>query len=296
MDNFKLGSVAILSDYQKYNSRLAGTLERLSTGQKAPTPESNPVLWSEVQQMRQYATSLSAFSDNLNRGAASVRVAMESMDVSRQHLSQLKEALNSAMAAEPGSRERSVHLKNYNELHNFVNDAAKAPDPGARRLLDNPESYPDAGTVRIRAGENGFTLSLRSREIHTGATGLDLPLAGEAVPSALDSDPAASPLIADISAAEDSEILEMLRQLERAQVDLEAKAKALTVDAKAIEDAEGFNTALVNRNNSLADQLDVPDLNAEAVLAQAMTTRSSLALNGLVGLNETHRIALQLLQ
>lgn len=296
MDIFKLGSLAILSDYQKVNSRLAGTLERLSTGQKASTPESDPVLWSEVQQMRQFATSLAAYSDNLNRGASSVRVAVESMDVSRQHLSQLKETLNSAMAAPEGSREREINLVNYNALHQFVDDAAMAPDAGARRLLDDPQRFPDAGNVHIRAGDNGFTLSLTSREIHTGASGLDLPRAGEPIPSELEADPSAAPVIGDISDARDSEILEMLRQLERAQADLESKAKALTVDAKAIEDAEGFNTALVNRNNTLADQLNVPDLNAEAVIAQSMTTRSSLALNGMVGLNDTHRIALQLLQ
>ncbi|MEX0322890.1 MAG: flagellin [Puniceicoccaceae bacterium] len=296
MDNIKLGSLAILQDYHKNSQRLNETLDRLSTGQRAPTPKSDPVLWSQVQQLKQFATSLSGYSDNLNRGAASVRVALDSMEVSRQHLLQLEQKLNAAFAAPPGSEERAYNLQAYNELHRYVEDAAKAPDAGARRLLDNPSTYPDAGTVRIRAGENGFSLTLKSQEIHTGASGLDIPRAGDARPSDLEADPMAAPVIADAANATDAEIKMMLGFLEEAKLDLTGKTKALAVDAKAIEDAQGFNEALVLRNKSQADAINVPDLNAEAVLAQSLSSRSSLALSGLTGLKETHRLALRLLQ
>jgi len=137
---------------------------------------------------------------------------------------------------------------------------------------------------------------LRSREIHTGATGLNIPKAGEALPSDLVNDPATLPIIGDIADASDAEISVMIEHLEAAKADLTAKGKALAVDATAIEDAEGFNEAFVLRNNSQADEINVPDLKAEAVLAQSITTKNSLALSGLSGLKSTYRLALQLLQ
>lgn len=296
MDLNRIGSLKILAQYTQTNQRLTASLERLSTGQKAPTPGSDPILWGDVQQLKQLASTLTGFSDNLNRGAASVRIALDSMEVSRQHVLQLEEKLNAAFAAPPGSEDRARNLKAYNELHVFVNDAAKAPDAGARRLLDSPENFPNAGNLEIRAGEGGFSLLLRSQEIHTGATGLNIPRVGEAAPSDLVADPLAPPVIADINNATNEEIAQMLEYIEFAKADLTAKAKAIAVDATAIEDSENFNQALILRNNTQADAINVPDLNTEAVLVNSLIAKNTLALQGLTGLKDTHRLALQLIQ
>lgn len=296
MDIARLASLEVLSDYHQSNKRLAQVTERLSTQSRSSSPRQDPILWGDVQQLNQFAETLTGFSDNLNRGAASVRVALDSMEASRKHLLQLEERLNAAFAESPGSSDRAKALREYNGLHRYLNDTARAPDAGARRLLDDPAAYPDAGDVAIRAGEDGFSLNLRSQEIHTGATGLDLPRAGEAVPSELAADPAAGPVIADIDNASNEEIGEMLAYLERAKADLTAKAKALSVDATAIDDSEIFNEALILRNRTQAESIGRPDLNAEAILAQSINLKNSLALSGIAGLNDTYRLALQLMQ
>lgn len=294
MDVNRLGSLEVLGNYQKTNERLNGSLQRLASGERAAEPEVNPVLWRDVASLNGFAEKLSGFSDNLNRGAASVQVALASMDAAGQHLEQLEEKLRSAFAASPGSEERASALKAYNGLHRFVDDTAKAPDEGARRLLDDPERYEKAGDVEIRAGENNFSLTLRSRPIHTGADGLNLPKAGEAAPSELASNPGAVPVIADIDDATDEEIGEMVAYLEEAKASLQAKGKALAVDATAIEDAENFNEAFMLRNKNQAESINVPDLNQEAVLTRSFQVKNSLALNGLAGLNQTRQLALQL--
>jgi flagellin-like hook-associated protein FlgL len=296
MDINRLTSLEVLADYHQNNQRLVQTTERLSTQSRASTPRQDPILWGDIQQLGQFAETLSGLSDNLNRGAASVRIALDSMEASRQHLLQLEERLNAAFAESPGSEERAKALREYNQLHRYLNDTARAPDAGARRLLDDPAAFPEAGDVEIRAGEDGFTLTLRSQEIHTGATGLDLPRAGEAVPSELAADPAALPVIDDINNASNAEIGEMIGYLERAKADLTAKGKALAVDATAIDDSERFNEALILRNRNQAEAIGMPDLNAEAILANSISLQNSLALSGIAGLKDTYRLALQLMQ
>lgn len=296
VDINRLGTAQLMVEYRETNTRMVGVLDRIATGKRAATAKTDPLLWRDSQELAQYSELLTGFSDNLNRGAASVRVALSSMEASRQHLLQLEEKLNAAFAEPPGTAARAENLREYNDLHRYINDTARAPDAGARRLLEDPQVNPEAGDIEVRAGENGFSLLLRSREIHAGATGLNVPRAGEALPSALEADPAALPVIADLDNASNEEIKAMIAHLEAAKANLTAKTKALAVDATAIEDAQNFNTAFITRNKSQADQIIAADLNAEAVLAQSLQIKNSLALNGLAGLKDTHKLALNLLQ
>jgi len=88
----------------------------------------------------------------------------------------------------------------------------------------------------------------------------------------------------------------MIGQLEKAKADLTAKTKALSVDATAIDEAGGFNEAYILRNSIQAEKLERLDLNAEAVLARSVNLKNSLAISGIGGLRDTHRLALQLLK
>lgn len=294
MDVNKLGSVSILADYQTHNGRLVKAMDRLATGKKANEARDDPRLWGEVEGLKQLATMLTGFSDNLNRAAASVRVALDSMDVARAHLGQAEQRLNQAFEAKPGSSERASALRDYNELIGFIDDAAEAPDAGARRLLDSPSNYPDAGSIDVSAGENGYIVTLNAQEIHTGMDGLDLPRAGEARPSDLDADPMAPPVIADIDNATNDEIKQMLAYVEVADEALVAKIKALSVDAGGIEDSERFNQAFIQRNKVLAESIDTVDLRAEAAIARSLEIKTALALNGLGTVNSTYELSLQL--
>lgn len=286
----------MLGDFRAYNERLVSSMNRLTTGQRAAEAKDDPTLWSEVEELKEFATLLTGFSENLNRAASTVRVALDSMDLAKNHLAQAEDALNRAYAEKPGSDERRLFVESYNEAVGFIDDAAKAPDAGARRLLDSPENFPDAGDIQISAGENNYNVTLRAREIHTGAEGLDLPRAGEAVPSELEADPSATPLLADPANASNEEIKAMLGRVEIAQNTLSERSKALTVDSASIEDSEVFNSVFIARNKSLSDKINVPNLNAEAVLARSLQVKSSLALHGLGSSDSVGKLAVQLLR
>ena len=296
MDVNKLGAVSILSDYQTHNSRLVKAMDRLVTGKKVNDVKDDPRLWGEVEGLRQRVTILAGFSDNLNRAAASVRVAIDSMDASRAHIFQAKERLNQAFEAKPGSLERANALKDYNVLVGLIDEVAEAPDDGARRLLDSPSNFPDAGSIDISAGEDGYIVTLNAQEIHTGMDGLDLPRAGEARPSDLDADPLTPPIIADINNATNEEIKQMLEFVALADETLIAKNKALSVDAGSIEDSERFNQAFIQRNKALVESIDAVDLRAEAAITRSLEIKTALALNGLGTVNSTYELSLQLLR
>lgn len=294
MDATRIGELEVIADYRRITDRSVRTYDRLSTGERASEAKDDPRIWRDAQDLKGYADILSGFSDNLNRGASSVRVALDSMEASRQHLLQLEEKLNAAFAELPGSEGRAENLREFNELHGYINDSARAPDAGARRILDDPLSYAEAGDVKIRAGENGFSITLRSREIHAGANGLDIPLAGEPRPSERVEDPTSPSVIADIENATNAEIQEMIAILEDAKATLTAKTKALAVDATSIEQAQDFNEAFIQRNINQAREINVVDLNAEAALANSLQIKNSLAIEGLGGLKDSYRLALTL--
>lgn len=292
MDINKLGVLEVASDYRKINNRLNRTLERLGSGQNAASPRNDPTLWGDIQGLKDFASKLSSFSDNLNRGATSVRVALDTMEATKNQLAQLEERLRTARALSPGSEDRARAMRDYNAFHRFIDDYAKAPDAGARKLLDNPATFPEAGDLVVRAGESGFGLTLRARPIHAGADGLNLPRAGDPPPD----NPSGPPVVADPENATDEELAEMIGYLERAKEKLTASAKALAVDAVAIEESRDFNISFIKRNERQANELNIPDLNAEAMLSQSIALKSKLALSGLSGLNDTQRLALQLLK
>lgn len=296
MDINRLSSTEMLADYRSYNQRLVRSLDRLTTGERASEARHDPTIWSETEELKQFATLLTGFSSNLNRASATVRVASDSMNLAKEHLGQAKDALNRAINEEPGSKEREGFIEEYNGFLDFIDDAAEAPDPGARRLLDSPDNFPEAGDIDISAGENNYTVTLRTQEIHTGAAGLDLPRAGEAIPSELEADPLAPAVIADPENATNDELKAMLDQIEIAANTLDGRLKGLTVNASNIEDSELFNSVFVDRNKNLSQKINAANLNAEAVLAQSMQVKSALSLNGLGTSNETNRLIYQLLR
>lgn len=283
----------MLSDYRRTNSRLSVSLSRIATGQRAAKVQEDPVVWNQVERLKTNASNLNGYTDNLHRAASTVRIALDSMGVAQAHLGQAEEKLVAAFEAAPGSGARTNALEAYNELVDLVDDANNTPDSVASRLLQDPTVNAEAGDVTIRAGEDYYSITLHAREIHTGATGIDLPKAGAKVPS---DPPGTAPLIADINNATDAEVQAMLAQLNQARDTLTERFNLLGLNLHAVDVSADFNLQFINRNQNVAEDLNLVDLNAEAVLTQSLSLRGELAIAGLSGLQETYGMALQLLK
>lgn len=281
-------SQAVLSDYSQNQKRLSAVLDRLASGKLAESPKNDPSLWNQVKGLEDQVKNLRQFSENLERAASSVRIALEAMEVSEAHLDQLEEKLRTALSNPENSPERARSLREYNEIFPLLDDLKEVPDPGAKQLLSDGEEQ----RFEIRAGENSYSVVLRSRPIGTGAGGLDLPRVGDPLPS----DPGGGPLIADGDAASDPEINRMIEALEGSRQRLVDQQKALSVDASALENSTEVNGAIIGRNETHLGEINVPDLNAEAVLSQSLSLQNRLALEGLIGLNNFTRSTLRLIE
>ena len=283
----------MLADYRRTNSRLSLSLSRIASGERANTVQDDPVIWNQVERLKTNASNLQGYTDNLHRAAATVRIALDSMSVSQAHMGQAEEKLVAAFEAAPGSHARINALNAYNKLVDLVDDATNTPDPVASRLLQDPLLNPDAGNVNISAGEDQYSISLYAREIHTGATGIDLPKAGHKIPS----DPIGTPpLIADVNNATDAEIQAMIAQFNTSRDTLTERTNQLSLNLHAVDISAEFNQQFIHRNQNVATDLNLVDLNAEAVLTQSLNVRGELSIAGLSGLQKTYGMALQLLK
>tara|TARA_B110000003_G_C16566044_1_gene502411 strand:+ start:308 stop:1189 length:882 start_codon:yes stop_codon:yes gene_type:complete len=293
MDVNSIAQNHMLADYRRTNSRLSVSLSRIASGERAAKVQDDPVTWNQVERLKTNASNLQGYTDNLHRAAATVRIALDSMSVAQAHMGQAEEKLVAAFEAAPGSYERSNALNAYNDLVDLVEDTNNTPDPIASRLLQDPSVNPDAGDVSVSAGEDQYEITLHAREIHTGATGINLPKAGDKIPS----DPiGTAPLIADINNATDAEIQAMIAQFNQSRDTLTERVNLLSLNLHSVDISAEFNQQFIHRNQNVATDLNLVDLNAEAVLTQSLSVRGELSIAGLSGLQETYGMALQLLK
>jgi hypothetical protein len=286
------GIRSALSSHQSATDRMNQVTARLGSGLRSPKPSDDPVRWGDALRLKDSAQRLQRFSDNLNRAGLSARIAMDSMQASSAQLSEMSVVLSSALESAPGSDARRASLEQFNELHRLADDYSMPEDLNARKLLDNPQRFSASGDIDVAAGDDNFRIRLGHQPIHLGAGGLHVPPAG----AALSGDPAATPIIADISNATDDEIRAMEVSLSTARAQLEERQVGLSADILAVERQDEQGGVMRSNLRGIASDIESADLEAEAVLAQSITMRSRLALSGITGFNETRSLALQLLR
>ncbi|HBM85700.1 MAG TPA: hypothetical protein DD423_02760, partial [Opitutae bacterium] len=77
---------------------------------------------------------------------------------------------------------------------------------------------------------------------------------------------------------------------------LQERQIGLSADILAVERQDEQGVAMRSNLREIASDIESADLEAEAVLSQSISMRSSLALSGITGFNETRSMALQLLR
>jgi len=276
---------------QSVSARTNQATARLSSGSQVPKPADDPVRWGEVQRLRDTASRLESYSDNLSQAAFSTRIAMTSMEASDRQLAEMGQSLDRALGQPEGSEGRRAALLQFNVFHRMADDYSRPEDLNARKLLDDPDRFTGAGDLEVAAGDNNFRIRLGYQPIHLGAGGLDVPEAGAALPS----EPGAGPIIADIDNATNTEIAAMRELIGQARTVLKERQAGLSGDVLAVERQDAQGHSLRSRNNSIADDLNAANLEAEAALLQSLNLRSQLALSGISGFNTTRSLALQLL-
>lgn len=270
------GIGSLMNAHRKVTGQMNRNFEILAQGSKVTHPKHNPVIYKELELHHETYRKLETFSNNLHTAGASVGIALSSMEMADEQLKLMEQKLRDAIFYPEGSEDRAYHLQEYNRMLPLIDDIARAPDDGARRLLDSSDNYPEAGDIHVNIAPEGQQLRLRAQPIHIGEDGLDVAL------------------IADPDTSSDDGIRSEIDRLELARETLQDKSKALGVDASTIEGSLNFNASLMHQHQSAAAKLDETDLNRQAVLSSSLRIQNELALEGISSFIGNRNMALQL--
>ncbi len=163
--NTNFAALTALESLNNTNKSMLETQKRISTGYRVASAEDNAAYWSMATSMRSDNKSLSAVSDALGLGAATIDVAYTAMNSSIEVVTEIKAKL--VAAREPGV-DRSKIQTEVDELQNQLRSIAASASFGGENWLSV-----DTGGSAYNATESIVSSFSRS----TGVNGSEVSVA-----------------------------------------------------------------------------------------------------------------------
>lgn len=167
--NTNFAALTALESLNQTNKSLVETQKRISTGYRVSTAEDSAAYWSMATTMRSDSKSLSAVSDALGLGAATIDVAYTAMNSSIKVVDEIKSKL--VAAREPGV-DRSKVQSEIDELQNQLRSIASSASFGGENWLSvdtGGSSYNDTETIvssfSRTTGVNGEQISVGTMSV-----------------------------------------------------------------------------------------------------------------------------------
>jgi len=235
---------------------------RLSTGKKINSSKDDPCTWVTSLSSHSAFNCLDSVNSSLNMIATNIRIADATMDTIGNYLdtmiSQLEMIISNYPPCPPGSPERAELLKNFNFLHQQIDQVTSPPDhEGAKKIMSDPSVVAGAGDWEIIVGEHGVRKTIHSQQVHTGPTGLNISELPES--------------------ATDSEIIDALKNLKSAKDTLEQRRLGLATDAASIPRWQEHNKRMANFHRNRTERIE--NANIAEVAAQIRIGELKHALN-----------------
>ena len=193
---------------------------KFGTSKRIDSPKEGASEWTQVNQGPSSFDNLQAINSILNSVAMSIRIADTAMEKIKTYIDQMKEQLGRIIKNyppfPPGSEERVSFLRSFNTLRRQIDQLNFSPnDEGALRIMSDPSTVSAVGDWRVTAGENRPGGMIRTQQVHTGPTGLNISELPEN--------------------ATDEQIYAALRNLEEAQKALNQRRSGLAADALSLQ-------------------------------------------------------------
>jgi hypothetical protein len=184
----------------------------------------------ETQQLSVIGTRHAAMA-KFNQVARSVRIVDQSMGKIATQIDRMKEQLTQLIKQfppfPPGSEEKIRHLRNFNGLREIIDQLTVPPkEKYAQQLMADPKHSESTGDWEISIGADGTAKKIHRQQVHSGASGLDIPALPEN--------------------ADDEMIHAAFQNLDQAKARLESKRLGLARDVeriKAINSASAWKGA-----------------------------------------------------
>lgn len=268
--------------------RFDRSLQTLSRGTRVDDPSTGSIRWNTLHSLRERLAALESADETLSRAATTARFTQEAATLQSRTLDQMLSTVHEARTQPEGSHARQHALESYAELREHLRVNLNVPDRGARTLIapSSPQQQ-----LTVNAGPDGFQFRLQARDIGPGAGGLNVPELGMPPPDS----PGEAPVVADSGRATDAELDALVGYLSDAKEALDGHRAAFAADFIAIERAaERVTTDMYQAGEDITGAEET-DLHAEAMVAQSVSLRYSLALQGLNSMQETRSLTLGLL-
>lgn len=172
--NTNFAALTALESLNQTNKSMLETQKRISTGFRVATSEDNAAYWSMATTMRSDNKSLSAVSDALGLGAATIDVAYTAMNSSIDVVTEIKAKL--VAAREPGVDRAKVQTE-IDELQNQLRSIASSASFAGENWLSvdtGGTSYSASETVvssfSRSSGVNGSEVSIGTISIDISAS------------------------------------------------------------------------------------------------------------------------------
>ena len=172
--NTNFAALTALESLNQTNKSMLETQKRISTGFRVASAEDNAAYWSMATSMRSDSKSLSAVSDALGLGAATIDVAYTAMNSSIEVVSEIKSKL--VAAREPGVDRAKVQTE-IDELQNQLRSiASSASFAGENWLAVDSGSASYTATESVvssfarKSGVNGSEVSVGTLSINVAGS------------------------------------------------------------------------------------------------------------------------------
>lgn len=253
---------------------------QMSTGRKINRAKDDPVLWSRIQKNNASVKKLRDINDTLSLVAENIRVADSTMETIGKYIGQMKADLEAIIKNyppyPPGDPERVKYLRSFAALRDQIDRMTIPPrDEGARKIMSDPATNPDAGDWEVVISEKGDRVVIHSQQVHTGPTGLDIP-----------------PLADN---ATDAEIYAAISNLDRAAEKLSQRRAGLGGDAATIPAAREFNQRIGHVHTLVSERTAQADMDEAAAMAKSAALRYEVTMEAVRSLTDMHSQLLDLL-
>jgi hypothetical protein len=265
------------------NDSMDAVTRRLSTGKKINAPEDDPVIWAGAEKGRSIADHLGAVNNSLESVAISIRGADLTMETIGENIDQMIGYVKNFPPYPPGdtSAERAKFLQSFNGIRRMIDDLTLPPrdDLGQYIMADSASLTEPVDVWSVVIDEGGRVRTIQKQEVHTGATGLDIPelSEGDITTTGL---PGGS--------LDEAKISDIVANLERAKATLTERRSGLAMDAAGIARAKAFNDRVAAFYSTFAEKAEQADTDEAGAQAISLELKRELALEALNSITSMH--------
>lgn len=164
--NTNTSAMTALQSLQMINSDLETTQGRISTGYRVAEAKDNAAYWSIATTMRSDNSALSAVSDSLGIGAATVDTAYAGLSSAKDVLDEIKAKLTTATS---DGVDKSKVQDEISALQGQLKTIASSASFSGQNWLSNVDGNTERSVVSSLSRDSAGTLSVDSIKIQTGS-------------------------------------------------------------------------------------------------------------------------------